>query len=90
MATRMATVVRPTGARNLDTAAKMPAKEDIHPNYFKLKDKQAKMKENMHLPVHRKGGQMDDICRWLTYALAAYVMVESVKVIYILAYPQKK
>ena len=38
--------------RSLATSAvRNVAREDIHPNYFKLKQKQALAKENLHLPV---------------------------------------
>jgi len=84
-------LLRPVGARQAtDMAGKMPARADIHPNYFKLKETQAKFKENLHLPVHRKGGRNDDIMRYITYAIAGYVAINSVLVIYELSYPPKK
>merc|ERR1712042_116203 len=67
-----------------------PAKADVHPVYFKLKERQARMKENLHLPVHRKGGKTDDSLRYFTYALAAYAVFATGSMIYEMAYPPKK
>merc|ERR1712038_1032928 len=67
----------------------MPTKDNIHPVYFKLKERQAKMKEVLHLPVHRKGGRADDVLRFFTYGLAVYVLISSFSVIYEMAYPPK-
>merc|ERR1712142_414420 len=83
-------LLRPSARRMSGVAADSPAKADVHPVYFKLKEKQAKMKENLHLPVHRKGGRTDDMLRFATYALAGLVLIQSVSIIYDMAVPKKK
>merc|ERR1712055_404073 len=57
-------------------------KSKVYPPSLKLKETQAKFKENLHLPVHMKGGYRDKVMFYGTSALAWFCLLTSVTYIY--------
>ena len=65
-------------------------KQEVHPAYLKVKETQKKFQVNNGLSIHERGGPMDKVLLYFTYAMVFPVLYWYAEFVYERAFPPKQ